>query len=90
MAVSDSVLAADQSVTQVATPDPLRDSAPQPVIVVPASSKFMVPVGVTPGPEIVAVRVVLVPTVVGEGETVRTVVLVAAPTDSEISSVEEE
>ncbi len=62
-------------VVQVATPA-VMVAVPQPEIVVPPETKFTVPVGVTPGPETVAVRTVLVPTVVGEGLAEREVVVV--------------
>ncbi len=69
-------------VVQVATPDPLRVWDPQPLIVEEPFLNATVPVGVTPEPETVAVRVVDVPTVEGEGLAVRVVVLVPAFTVS--------
>jgi hypothetical protein len=68
-------------VTQVAEPE-VSVWAPQLVIVVPAFLKLTVPVGVTPPPETVAVRVVEPPTVVGLGEATSEVVDVPALTVS--------
>jgi hypothetical protein len=76
-------------VVQVATPE-ARDWEPQPVMVVPPLWKLTVPVGVTPGPETVAVRVVEAPTVVGLGDEVRAVELVVAATTRESEPVEPE
>jgi hypothetical protein len=88
--VSDAVVAVvKDEVTQVATPAVMAWEA-QPVMVVPPFLKLTVPLGVTPGPETVAVSVVEAPTVVGLGEEVRAVELAAALTVREREPVEPE
>jgi hypothetical protein len=57
-------------------------------MVVPPDLKLTVPLGVPPGPETVAVRVVEAPTVVGLGEEVRVVELEAALTVREREPVD--
>jgi hypothetical protein len=66
---------------QVATPADIA-LAEQPVMEVPPDLKLMVPVGVATGPVTVAVRVVEVPTVVGDGEAVKAVAVIAVLTVS--------
>jgi hypothetical protein len=78
--VRAAVVVAVNVVVHVATPDPLRAWAEHPVMVVPPFLNPTVPVGVTPPPVTVAVSVVEVPTVVGLGDEVSTVVETPAET----------
>jgi hypothetical protein len=75
-------------VVQVATPEPLTGWEPHPVIVVLAFLKLTVPPGVTPGPVIVAVRVVEALAVVGLGLEVSVVVDVPGLTVRVVEPVE--
>jgi hypothetical protein len=79
---------AANDVTQEATPEPLRLWAEHPVMVVVLFLKLTVPVGVTPPPVMVAVSVVVAPTVVGEGEAVSAVVEMPALIVRESAPVE--
>ncbi len=74
-------------VVQEALP-PAIVTAPQPVMVVPLFWKLTVPEGLVPPPVTVAVMVVEVPTVEGEGEAETLVVEVPLLTTSEVVPVE--
>jgi hypothetical protein len=86
--VSDWIPVAAKLVTQVATPDPLRAWAEQPVMEVPPFLKLMVPVGVTPPPVTVAVRVVDWLTEAGLGDALSAVADVPALTVREAEPVD--
>jgi hypothetical protein len=67
---------------------PVMVADPQPVIVVPLFWKLTVPEGLVPPPVTVAVIVVEVPTVEGEGLALTEVVLVPLLTTSDVVPVE--
>jgi hypothetical protein len=88
MADNESVAANGSAVVQVMVPN-TRVLELQPVIETPPFWKLIVPVGVTPPPDTVAVRTVLVPTLVGDGAAVNEVEEVPGLTTSEALPVEE-
>jgi hypothetical protein len=83
-----SVAANGRAVVQVMVPD-TRVFELHPVIETPPFWKLIVPVGVTPPPETVAVRTVEAPTLVGNGAAVNEVAEAPAFTTSEAVPVEE-